>query len=261
MNEEELKNPPIIEALVEVKWALTKTSGLNPIDPHYQFLLGGFYERIKKEYPFHQPLPAASIPDEVTGSTVKHRFRVEKDKWPLIQIGPGVMTVNETKKYTTFDKFKPLAVKAINDLFDAHPKREDLEITSLLLRYIDAKEIDYSQDNICNFISEKMHVPIELPDFLFQDGRLEDIPTSFSWRTSLRCNKPEGMATLAFSTGTRAGKPALIWEEMLKSKDADIDDMPDKFEAWIDSAHEIVHTWFDKLIEGDLKEEFQKDES
>ena len=260
MNVEPFRNPPIVEALVEIKWALTSTSGSEPIDPYYQLLLGSFYERVKKEYPFHQALPTASVPDEVTGSVVKHRFRVEKDKWPLIQIGPGIMSVNETEKYKTFETFKPRVVQALDYLFAAHPQKDELNIRSLMLRYIDAKELDYSRENVCNFISNKMHVPMELPSFLFQDKRLEETPTNFSWRTSLRCNNPEGMATLAFSTGTRSGKPALIWEQILCSKDDDIGNMPEQFEQWINSAHEVVHAWFENLIEGDLKEEFQKDE-
>jgi len=103
-----------------------------------------------------------------------------------------------------------------------------------------------------------MHVPIKLPDFLFQNERLLKLPTSFTWQTSLRCNNPEGMATLSFSTGRRAGKQFLIWNQILESKDDDIDDMPDKFENWMDSAHDVVDTWFWKLIEGELKEEFKK---
>lgn len=257
---EQLANPPIVEALVEVGWAMDKSSGLNLIDPHYQLLLGSFYQRVKSEYPFHEALPAASIPDEVTGSVVKHRFRVAKDSWPLIQIGPGVMSVNETEKYTTFEKFKPRAIKALNDLFEAHPKSNELEIKRLILRYIDAKEIDYSQENIHKFISDKMHIPMKLPSFIFQNGNLEEIPTSFKWQTSLRCNDPAGMAILSFSTGIRSGKPALIWEQILRSEDDDIDNMPDKFGEWIDSAHKIIHAWFDKLIEGDLKREFSKNE-
>jgi uncharacterized protein (TIGR04255 family) len=257
---EQLATPPIVEALVEVRWAMDKTSGPIPIDPHYQLLLGSFYQKVKNEYPFHEALPAASIPDEVTGSVVKHRFRVAKDSWPLIQIGPGVMSVNETNKYTTFEKFKPHAIQALTSLFDAHPKKSELEIKRLILRYIDAKELNYSQENIHNFISNKMHIPMELPDFIFQNGRLETIPTSFRWQTSLRCNDPAGMAILTFSTGIRSGKPALIWEQILQSEDDDIDDMPSKFEEWIDSAHEVIYAWFEKLIEGDLKTEFSKNE-
>ena len=132
MKSEELKYPPIVEAIVEVTWALETASSPMPIDPHYQLLLGSFYDRIKKDYPYHQTLPLAAVPDEVTGPAVKHRFRVDKDKWPLIQIGPGIMTVNETEKYTTFEKFKPLAVEAIKVLFASHPNNEKLEIKRLL---------------------------------------------------------------------------------------------------------------------------------
>jgi len=45
---------------------------------------------------------------------------------------------------------------------------------------------------------------------------------------------------------------------MLKSKDDDIVDMPNRFEQWLDSAHELIGNWFWKLIEGDLEKEFQK---
>ena len=87
MVEEILKNPPIVEALVEVRWELKeKTPGVH-FDPHYQFLLGTFRESLKGVYPFHEPLPTSEVPDEMTGGMVKHRFRVAKDTWPLLQIG------------------------------------------------------------------------------------------------------------------------------------------------------------------------------
>jgi uncharacterized protein (TIGR04255 family) len=33
--------------------------------------------------------------------------------------------------------------------------------------------------------------------------------------------------------------------------------MPAGFEGWLDAAHTIIHDWFFKLIEGDLRKEFQ----
>jgi uncharacterized protein (TIGR04255 family) len=257
MPEERLVNPPIVEALVEVRWAMDKTSDLNP-DPYYQLLLGSFYQKIKNNYPFHEALPASSIPDEVTGSVVKHRFRVAENSWPLIQLGPGIMSINQTEGYTTFEKFKPMPIDAINALFEIHPDPKKIKIKSLVLRYIDAVKVDCSQVNILDFISNSMHAPIELPDFIIQDTNFEKKPTGFKWRTTLRCNKPAGMATLAFSTGTQEGEPALIWEQILKSENDDIDEMPKDFDAWIDSAHKVVHTWFQNLIKGDLEKEFSK---
>jgi uncharacterized protein (TIGR04255 family) len=258
MNGERYSHPPIVEALVEIKWNLQKSIGAMPIDPHYPLLLGSFYQQIKDKYPFYEALPTATIPDFVAGAVVKHRFRVEKNKWPLVQIGPGIMSVNITAEYETFKQFKPLAIDAMKNLFAAHPQKNELKINSLLLRYIDAYEIDYSKENICDFIARNMHISMNLPEFLLQKGRLEKIPTGFKWQTSFRCNNPEGMANLDFFTGTKDEKPALIWDQMLHSIDDDIDNMPDKFETWLDSAHEVIHTWFEDLIQGKLKEEFQK---
>ncbi|MCE5340552.1 MAG: TIGR04255 family protein [Planctomycetaceae bacterium] len=257
MAEVQLPNPPIVEALVEVRWAMEKTSEQNP-DPYYQLLLGSFYQKIKKDYPFHEALPASSIPDEITGSVVKHRFRVAENSWPLIQIGPGIMTINQSDGYTTFEKFKPMPINAINALFEIHPNPKELKIKNLVLRYIDAVKVDCSQVNILDFISDSMHTPVKLPNFIIQDENFEKKPTGLKWQTSLRCHQPAGMATLAFSTGTREGKPALIWEQILKSENDDIDEMPQKFETWIDSAHNVVHKWFQNIIEGDLRTEFSR---
>ena len=148
MIDEKLKNPPIVEALVEIKWKLKEKTPTGNFDPHYQFLLGTFREHIKEEYPFHEALPASEVPDEMTGGIVKHRFRVDKDTWPLVQIGPGIVTVNETEKYGTFDHFKPKAASVIKALFKSHPQPADLNINSLMLRYIDAKEFDYFTNDV-----------------------------------------------------------------------------------------------------------------
>ena len=46
------------------------------------------------------------MPDEFTPHIVHHRFRVSPDGWPLLQVGPGVFTVNDTANYrwTEFEK-------------------------------------------------------------------------------------------------------------------------------------------------------------
>jgi uncharacterized protein (TIGR04255 family) len=72
---------------------------LNP-QHNYKILLGLIYDRVTKEYPHHEELPAASVPDELAGHIVQHRFRKSENNWPLIQIGPGLVTLNDTNNYT-----------------------------------------------------------------------------------------------------------------------------------------------------------------
>lgn len=259
MDGEILKKPPIVEALLEVQWELKSGGMPRPADPYFQLLVGSFYEKIKASYPFYEPLPASAVPDEVTGPIVKHRFRVEKGQWPLIQIGPGIMSVNQTERYQKFLNFKQLAIEAINALYDAHPQKQNLVIKCIKLRYIDAKEVDYSKQNIFSFLREKMHIPIDMPSFLLLEGKLQEVPVGLNLMNSFRCNEPPGIAKLTISTGHIEGKMAVIWNQILKSSDDDVPEMPNGFDKWIDKAHIILDGWFWKLIEGDLKKEFNNE--
>ncbi len=257
MNRKQLSNPPLVEVILEVRWELQEGSvPQTKIDPNYVLLPGKLHARLSSNYPYHEPLPQASIPDEITPYTVKHRFRHEKDGWPLIQIGPGILTVNHTKKYTTFDEFLPLAVSAVNQLFEVYPETEKLKISNLLLRYIDAKEFDYKKEDIQVFLRDKMGVPIALPDKLFNNTGVDKIPRNFTWNTSFKCNKPNGLATLKFATGLSNGKPALIWQQIVQSSHDEVTDMPKGFKNWIRDAHKVTESWFLSLIEGELEQEF-----
>jgi hypothetical protein len=101
-----LKNKPLVEAIFELRWELQEHEPGMKIDPHYKILIGRIYDRINRvsaEYPFHEPLATATIPDEMVGYVVQHRFRKGENEWPLIQIGPGVITLNDTKGYVWED--------------------------------------------------------------------------------------------------------------------------------------------------------------
>ena len=96
----ELSNKPLVEAIFELKWKLKKSENGGQIDPNYKILVGMLYDRLKRNYPQLEALPASDMPDEMVPHVVQNRFRVGKGKWPLVQIGPGILTVNDTGNYT-----------------------------------------------------------------------------------------------------------------------------------------------------------------
>jgi uncharacterized protein (TIGR04255 family) len=63
--------------------------------------------------------------------------------------------------------------------------------------------------------------------------------------------------TLRFATALRGGKPALLWETVFESALQDLPNLQTGFQQWLESAHDIVHIWFFKLIEGDLERSFR----
>jgi uncharacterized protein (TIGR04255 family) len=260
----DLKNKPLVETILEIRWHLVQPINvpgpaqtmLPARDPHYRLLLGRLFDRFHKEYPFHEPLPMASLPDDMVGHVVQHRFRSAKDDWPLVQVGPGVFTVNDTHRYTWTD-FQRRTKDAVVRLYDAHPNAAEFHIQSLVLRYIDAVEYNYRDENAFAFLREKMKIGIALPDSLFQNTGVESRPQSLSWQAAFQCSRPAGKVHVSFATGQREEKPAILWETTVQSVDDNLPNMPNGFPDWIDGAHEITDDWFFKLIEGELERRFE----
>ena len=251
-----LKNKPLIEAIFEVKWQLIEqVEGLR-IDPHYKILIGSLYSKFKEEYPYHEMLLTASIPDNMADYVIQHRFRKGKNAWPLIQIGPGILTVNHTEGYI-WEDFEIRVMNAVQTLFEVYPEREKLEINSLLLRYIDAVEFNFDSDNIFDFLSRRMKTGITVYPKLFEDTGVASQPSSFDWRLSFPCKKPEGMIHLRFIRGKKENTDALIWETMVQSTNDELLPMPERVADWLNNAHILTDDWFFKLIEGELERRFE----
>ncbi|MBN1461883.1 MAG: TIGR04255 family protein [Armatimonadetes bacterium] len=256
MSSKDLKNKPLVEAILELKWAFpTQAVPDAEVDPHYRLLLGRFSEKIERDYPFHELLPTAQIPDAMAAHMPQHRFRKSKAAWPLVQVGPGLMTVNETDAYT-WSEFKALCENAVGSLYAAHPAKDDFLVQDLVLRYIDAVGVDFSRESVFAFLKDKMKTSISLPEELFEGGRVSKHPIAFNWQVTLPHSDPGGVITLRFAIGRHKNQPALIWETLVQAGRADIPSIPEEFSDWLTKAHDLTDDWFFKLIEGPLERKF-----
>jgi len=253
----ELTNKPLVEAIFEIRWELEKVDRGLLVDPHYQILIGRIYDRVIEKCPYHEKLPAAAMPDEIAAYIVKHRFRKEKDGWPLIQLGPGIISFNETAGYK-WTSFSSEIHEVLAILFDAYPNAEkNLKINSLLLRYIDAVEFDYDNEDLFAFLKNSMKFSIGPDASLFEEAGIPNSLSGLDARISFQPSKPKGALHLRFIKGKKDGVPAVIWETQVQSIKEDSPKSNEDIRAWLEDAHEIVHKWFFKTIEGDLFERFK----
>ena len=257
---DQLKHKPLVEAILEAKWALEP----GPVpeakrDPHYKFLLGTLFEKIRDAYPHHEELPAASIPDEITPHVVHHRFRTEPGGWPLLQVGPGIFTVNETAAYD-WNSFRHRIDRAITTLFTAYPKPEALKVETLMLRFINAIPLDFAKVNMLEFLKAKMRTSLSLPHSIFEDSTISPNPVELVSQFVFPCEKPSGVLFLKFSSGRKGPDPALIFDLRFISRGRSIPRMPEDFLGWADAAHAVIENTFFRLIEGDLEKEFRGDD-
>lgn len=252
-----LRNKPLIEAIFELRWELQERAPGMEIDPHYKILIGRIYDMVRGEYPFHEQLPTATIPDEIAGYVVQHRFRKDKDKWPLIQLGPGIITLNDTDGYM-WDDFEKRVSHILDTIFEAYSDAENnLKVNRLLLRYIDAIDFDYGKDDIFNFLKEKMKMNVEIHEKLFEDTGVGKLPLGSDLRFSFPSTRPKGAVRLRFVRGKRKDADALIWETMVQSIGDDAPKVKEKIDTWVKEAHNLTDDWFFKLIEGELLRRFE----
>ncbi|PWB81022.1 MAG: hypothetical protein C3F08_02915 [Candidatus Methylomirabilota bacterium] len=246
----DLPNKPLIEAIAEIKWG--KESEL---DPGFQVIVGRLYERLQGDYPEIEDLPTAQVPPAMTIHMARHRFRRKKDGWPLVQIGPGILTVNETETYR-WDDFSSRVKVALAKLYDVQPFREGININQLLLRYINAIEFDYLSQDLTALLSKKMRAHISIPRELFQQTPVRERLQGLNLQLTFPAESPRGVFHVAFGTGRKEDKRALIWELQMRSAGPDVPDMPLAFDTWLASAHELAEQWFFEIIKGELLESF-----
>ena len=154
--------------------------------------------------------------------------------------------------------FKKRANKIWNVLFKSYPEADHkLKINDITLRYIDGIDFNYEENNIFNFLKDKLKVGIFLEGNLFKNTGVSEYPLSYDLRLSFRSDKPKGSIRLRFVKGKRKGKDALIWETICNSKKEEAPKKKKEIVRWLKNAHQLTRDWFFKLIEGELYERFK----
>lgn len=256
-----LENKPLVEAIFELRWRLIshQAPGI-AADPGFRIFLGKYYDRVKRDYPVVVDLPSSAVPEEITPHQVRHQFRKAKDDWPLTQVGPGIMTVNETSGYL-WDSFHPRLLSAIEAVYHSYPSEiAPFQPISGALKYIDAIEYNPvdSQLPVLAFLRSHLHTGIEIEPLLFDTPAERESPLGLNLSIAYRLTKPLAVAQLMIAMGTREGKPSLIMETTVTSLDNAVPRDPRDWRQWLIEAHAISDRWFFALVRGQLLKEFER---
>lgn len=245
-----LPNKPLVEALLEVKWGRPDQP-----DPSYPMIVGRLYERLKDNYPFIEDLPLSDAPPQIAVQSVRHRFRASKSGWPLVQVGPGVITLNYTESYTWSD-FLERAEVLLQHLRQSIPPYAEQDISSLKLQYIDAIEFDYEGGDPLEFLRSKLHIGLEVPQSLFEGQPIDKQPAGVALQIEFPVTEPSGRVELRVSTGRRNQSPAILWHTTMTTAGPDAREQSANFGDWLSAAHKVTHHWFFALVQGDLLKGF-----
>lgn len=246
---EQLPSAPLVEAILELHWKMSPHPVTQvTVDPHFKFLLGRFQQAIETNYPAVEALPTATLPEEFADRQVQFRFRTEQGKWPLLQLGPGVLTLNHTRGYD-WDDFRERAMTAIEAVASSHPEPESLRFERISLRFINADDFQWRNENIFDYLREQMKLSMSLsPGFFGAD--IASRPTGFRCQFAFPCSAPEGRFEFTAGFGTRNDHEVLLWEMKMESSVTGY--LTHQFADWLNDSHAVIEAWFFKMVDGSL---------
>src|SRR3972149_1548349 len=96
------ESPPLVEVIAEVHWHIERllTVPDGGLDPHFADLLAGLVKALPDAgFATIERLSPAELPIELLADKPIMRFWPGPNQWPVVQVGPGVMTVNIVPPY------------------------------------------------------------------------------------------------------------------------------------------------------------------
>lgn len=260
-----LGTSPLVETWLDLRWQLQRGSQEGFfLDPQFPLALGTFYQSVRERFGYQESLPSSTAPLELLPHVVRYRFRPAPDKWPLLQLGPGVATVNFTRPYS-WREFKEAALYLRAKLTTSY--EIGLRPHGISLQYRNAVPCSYSSGDLLAFLKGKLNTAIKLPPHIPGPVGAPDVPVNMDIAFTYNLERPRGTGIIQCFTGTKrsetedhqeTGTEHLLFELRVMSQEDGVPDYTDQaqFEDWLESAHAVIHEWFFSLIAGPLFDEY-----
>jgi uncharacterized protein (TIGR04255 family) len=250
-------NPPLVEAIYELRWEMETDQQTGRMrDPSYPMMVGRMYERLKKDFPIAEDLPSVQAHPEATPYMPRHRMRKQKEGYPLVQIGPGILTMNDNQGYS-WDNFKEIVVRLVETIIDLFPSGSiPLNFVKSELRYVNGIRFDLAKENPLAFLAEKLHMKVELDPALNDQVSIAGKPNSIGLNLAYALENPLGHLGISANMGQVDGKPAFIQQTVIQSFGELVPTEVSAFETWLEEAHTTAESCFQVFTKGPLMNKF-----
>jgi uncharacterized protein (TIGR04255 family) len=251
-----LLNPPLVEAIYELRWELQTDPQTGRVrDVAYPMMYGRLYEKFKEEFPLIEDLPSVQAHPGATPFIVRHRMRKD-NSWPLMQIGPGIVTINEGTGYS-WSQFRHLILRVMDAIVDLYPKKTfPLNFVKSEIRYINAISFDIQREDALAYLADKLHLKIEVDQQLFETNRMLDKPNAVNLNLAYALKRPVGNLMLSANLGQIDGVPAYILQSAIQSIGETVAQNAGETDHWLQEAHEIAEHCFLSFYKGSLLQRF-----
>ena len=248
------ENAPLVEVIAEIYWNLVQiqSSPGSAIDPYFKDFQKSFQESIGElGYTYIEQLVPDNVPLEFLSGRATHRYRQAEGRWPLFQIGPGLLTVNIVPPYEGWSDFYQYIELGLKNLFDCYPTAEKyLNLNALDLRYIDAFTEEHGVQNRYEFLKNDLTLASDIGPRVQQlavDSRESILQNS---QVTINLKKPENtVANISSQNGISGNKPAVVVTFQSRNQNiADKEKSLDGAGNWFQESHEVLRELFQAML-------------
>lgn len=256
------ENPPLVEVIAELHWQLRPVSSAPDakIDPLFDIFQEAFLEAVKKDGLVEiERLVPSEIPVEFVPSQPHLRLRSKPGTWPLVQIGPGVLTANIVPPYDGWAEFSTFLQRMVDVLFETYPlPQKALRINRLHLRYIDGFSKGHGFTDFFSFTQEMLGLaPTLNTDFIRETVQSED-SISFTLENRFSNKSPQGSQGRTKILPAKVGGVDAAVLELHCEQQFDDRSATDanRINEWFDASHQTLRAQFGLITTPELKKTF-----
>ena len=250
---------PLVEVIAEIHWALKSldTAPGAKIDPYYDLFRDAFLAYAKQnELADIQELVPNVVPLELLPNQPRLRLRSAPGRWPLAQVGPGILTANIVPPYDGWAAFQPFLHRLVDALFTNYPiPDKTLRIEKLHLRYIDGFDETFGLARYSDFAAEMFGIQTPLPESFINSTVKPGTSISYLLENRFLNITPDGSTgKVKLSPGRMNNRDALVMELHCESLlDQNTPATPNNLKDWFAEAHQCLHSQFETLATSTLK--------
>jgi len=241
-----LPKAPLQEVIFELFLNQSVDSNGNPREDDFDLAQGVFHKLISADFS-HRII--RNYPSDIKiFPRIKYQYWKKENEWPVVQIGPGLLTVNDTEKNYEWDNYYDLILSTIDKLLDSYSNQ--ININRISLRYIDAVDLDFKSSNEkLEFINQNFKINL-INNFSLEPAKLSRININQTYTLPDSSN-----VNFTISDGkSKNNKSAVVWQsQVLNSNVKSTEDI----KTWLNMAHSITHDLFTKTIKDEFYEQFK----
>lgn len=240
-----LPNAPLLEVIFEIKWDIISKSDI--VD--FQYLHGDLYANLKSKYSHRENLIPPEVPLEVVKGNPVYRFREKRGSYPLVQVGPGLISVNTLDDKYFWEQFRDESNEVLNLLNEIYPRYSELNLAPALT-YVDFFEYDKDKETPLGFINTNLQLNLVDSFMANTESKMHDVNFTFNYQVE------DKIVSLNLRNGKiNNEKDGLVLQTKVIGEKGKYNTQ--KLKDWLDSAHDLSSSMFKSLTSGNLYESFK----